>query len=121
MGIIHNACKTQFWLVTKEGYLQLAKEVFEGTLVQITDQGWAHLLGRICLSINLLEKRWINGWTSLITKLPHAAYISLTHGLYGKVDLFSSDNSYFTYTASCVCLVWSVTHIVPAITGIHPM
>lgn len=80
------------WLVVKDGYLPLAKEVFDGTGVRISQEGRRHLGSALgtesFVQAYITEK--VKKWTTELEHLsviaesePHAAYAALTHGLMG--------------------------------------
>ena len=95
-GYNANALKT--WLITKQQYLQTAKEAFKGTLVNITTEGRSHLgaaLGTREYIEQYVNKK-VTEWCSELEKLtsieetqPHAAYAAITHGLASKWNYIS--------------------------------
>ena len=91
-----NALKT--WLITKQQYLQSAKEAFRGMLVNISADG-RPLLGAALGTWEYTE-RYVNKkvmeWCSELENLasiadtqPHAAYAAITHGLASKWSYIS--------------------------------
>ena len=81
------------WLIVKPGREQAAKDVFEGTKINITSQGQKHL-GAVIGSRSFLEEyltEKMDDWVSQITILaefassqPQACYIAYTYGLKHK-------------------------------------
>ena len=93
----YNANALKMWLITKQQYLQTAKEAFKGTLVNITTEGRSHLgaaLGTREYIEQYVNKK-VTEWCSELEKLtsiaetqPHAAYAA-THGLASKWNYIS--------------------------------
>ena len=87
-GYHPNATKT--WLIVKEGHLEEARTIFEGTGVAITAEGKRHL-GAVIGTPTFVEsyvRQKVAGWiheietlSSIAITQPHAAYAALTHGL----------------------------------------
>ena len=87
-GYYPNATKT--WLIVKEGHLEEARTIFEGTGVAITAEGKRHL-GAVIGTPTFVEsyvRQKVAGWiheietlSSIAITQPHAAYAALTHGL----------------------------------------
>ena len=86
-GYHPNASKT--WLIVKEGHLEEARAIFEGTGVAITTEGKRHLGAAIGTSIfveSYVQQKvseWVHEMetSSIAITQPHAAYAALTHGL----------------------------------------
>jgi hypothetical protein len=81
------------WLVVKKGLLLQAKEIFEGTNVNITDDGHHYLgtpLGCQCFIEKYVEEK-VSRWNDMLFTLskmaethPHPAFAVLTHGVSSK-------------------------------------
>lgn len=94
-GYFANCDKT--WLLVKDGLLQSAKEVFDGTGVRITQDGRRHLgsaLGSEAFVSSYIDGK-VQQWSTELERLsgfaesePHAAYAALTHGLMGHWKYF---------------------------------
>ena len=90
-GYYPNSSKT--WLVTKAEYYNTAIRVFEGTNVEITNQGRPHLGAPIGTDeyIEQFVKEKVDQWldelktlSKITTTQSHAAYATLIHGLSSK-------------------------------------
>ena len=87
-GYYVNASKS--WLLVKEGMESRAREMFEGSDIQITTAGRPYLgapIGSTTYITECVEAK-VNSWLSILTTLtevaassPHAAYAALTHGI----------------------------------------
>ena len=86
-GYYINSSKT--WLVTKAEHYNTAIRVFEGTNVEITEQGRPHLEAPIGTDkyIEQFVKEKVDQWldelkilSQIVTTQLHAAYAALTHG-----------------------------------------
>ena len=83
------------WLIVKPEKLQLAKAMFAGTRINITDQGKKHLgasIGSAAYKKSYLKTK-TNEWVSQLTVLseiakiyPHAAYCAFTAGFKHKLN-----------------------------------
>ena len=90
-GYHANPAKT--WLLTKEQHLDKAKEIFQGSSVNITTHGWPYLGAPLGTSyyIQQFVKEKVNDWIQDLKLLsdiakaqPHAAYAAFTHGFVHK-------------------------------------
>jgi len=95
-GYYANATKS--WLIVKEEHTARAAELFQGTDVQITNEGQRHL--GAALGSRTFVETYVTGkvqeWVREIEQLaaiassqPHAAYAALTHGLSSKWSYLS--------------------------------
>ena len=90
-GYYPNASKT--WLVVKEGNLEEATAIFEGTDVTITVEGRRHVgaaIGSTTFIQNYIKQKastWIRDveyQSSIAASEPHPAYAAFTHGQINK-------------------------------------
>ena len=95
-GYFMNPSKT--WLVTKDGHVGLASEIFGDTSVNITTQGQPVLgspVGKpdyILHFVNQKVQEWVKelgNLSNIADSQPHAAYCALTHGLSSKWNYLS--------------------------------
>ena len=87
-GYYPNGLKTH--VVTKPGYVEIAKEIFDGTGIEISSEGKRYL-GGVIGSSDLLKRlvdRKVQEWVDEIKKLseiaitqPQSAYAAFTHSL----------------------------------------
>ena len=90
-GYFPNPTKT--CLVVKEESAAMAKEVFQGTGISVTEEGKRHLgaaIGTQTFIERYVEQK-VSEWVSAVERLssiahtqPHAAYAAFTHGLMSK-------------------------------------
>ena len=90
-GYYANPNKT--WLIVKDKYLPIAKELFSDTGVNITAEGKLHLGAALGAEpfVSTYVQNKVEKWTTQIKHLsqiaktqPHAAYSAFTHGLSSK-------------------------------------
>ena len=90
-GYYANPNKT--WLIVKDKYLPIAKELFSDTGVNITTEGKRHLGAALGAEpfVSTYVQNKVEKWTTQIKHLsqiaktqPHAAYSAFTHGLSSK-------------------------------------
>ena len=77
----------------------MAKEVFQGTGVSVTEEGKRHLgaaLGTQCFVEGYVQRK-VSEWVKAVERLstiaetqPHAAYTAFTHGLMSKWSYIST-------------------------------
>ena len=90
-GYYPNPTKT--CLVPKEENIKMAKKVFQGTGISVTEEGKRHLGAAIGTQafVDSYIKRKMSEWVNAVERLssiahtqPHAAYAAFTHGLMSK-------------------------------------
>ncbi len=95
-GYFANALKT--WLVTKEEHFDRAKELFQGTNVNVTCHGRPYLGSPLGTEdyMRVFVQEKVNGWiedlqmlTDIAKSQPHAAYAAFTHGYRHKFSYLS--------------------------------
>ena len=95
-GYFVNPSKT--WLVTKDGHVGLASEIFGDTSVNITTQGRPVLgspVGKPDYILHFVTQKvqeWVKelgNLSNIADSQPHAAYCALTHGLSSKWNYLS--------------------------------
>ena len=85
----YNANPVKSWLLTKEQHLDKAKEIFQGTSVNITTHGRPYLGASLGTSayVQQFVKEKVDDWildlkllSDIAKAQPHAAYVAFTHG-----------------------------------------
>ena len=123
-GYHPNPAKT--CLVVKEEKMEMAKEVFQGTGISVTEEGKRHLGAAIGTQpfVERYVMQRVSEWVNAIERLstfahtqPHAAYAAFTHGLMSKWNyLLRTDGSFLhllpVRTLSTILLVnsWLYQH-----------
>ena len=84
---------TKSCLVAKEENIEMAKKVFQGTGISVTEEGKRHLgaaIGTQAFVENYIERK-VSEWVNTVERLssiahiqPHAAYAEFIHGLMSK-------------------------------------
>ena len=127
MGTILNGLKTH--VVTKPGYVEIAKEIFDGTGIEISSEGKRYLggVGRVIGLSDLLKHladRKVQEWVDEIKKLgeiaitqPQSAYAAFTHGFWTYLlritdPTFHSASELFQTLEDVIC-----SSFIPALTG----
>ena len=89
----YNANPVKSWLLTKEQHLDKAKEIFQGTSVNITTHGRPYLGAPLGTSayVQQFVKEKVDDWildlkllSDIAKAQPHAAYVAFTHGFMHK-------------------------------------
>ena len=125
-GYCANPAKT--WLLTKEKHLDKAKEVFQGSSVNITTHGRPYLGAPLDTSdyVQQFVKEKVNDWIQDLMLLsdiakaqPHAAYATFTHGFVHKCSFLCRTilnlDSLLCPLEGCICSI-----LLPSLTGRAP-